>query len=348
MSVSNAKFKGNHAFTLSIEVVAKNMAKKSVLHPVISSITERKSEKNICEMLPLFINDGLGKTRIFAMFMRYCLISSYIKRDIAPLSCMLIAPPEENKTRIMLTFIKFPNAVHPVDVSMKPLRDLIREQDKKQTVYHIIVPDFITTVYHKASVVDAVLGTLLGLLDEGVDENLFFGEVFKLEHKIQMGIITGITPPLFRKHFRKWNENGFITRMFPISYKYSETTCSEISTFISKALPVIINKTISKIKQRGIQEININDDIGSYIKILSEDITLRLRTFYIISTASKKGKTPYKIYFEIQGFRLQKMLRLLCKSITYDRGRNEANYEDLATLRELADLIRLPDNPKEV
>jgi len=261
---------------------------------------------------------------------------------------MLIAPPEENKTRIMLTFLKFPKVIHPVDISMKPLVDLIQKQDEKQKVFHIIIPDFIKTLYHKASVVDAVIGTLLGLIDEGISENLFFGQVFTLKHRIQMGIITGITPSLFRKHFRKWTENGFLTRLFLVSYRYSDDTCLEISKFISDDLPITIDNTIAKLKQRGTQDITINDDISAAIRILTDEVTQRLKTFYVLSTAGKKDKAPHKVYLEIQGFRLQKMLRLLCKSIAYDRGRNEANYEDLETLRELANLIRLPDNPKEI
>lgn len=318
------------------------IVKKSALY---SRYKESKAEKLTLKKLPV---DGLYKTRLFALFVRYCLVSSYVKRTIAPISLMLIAPPEENKTRIMMTFLKFPKAIHPVDMSMKPLVDLIQKQDEKQKVFHIIIPDFIKTLYHKASVVDAVIGTLLGLIDEGISENLFFGQVFTLKHRIQMGIITGITPKLFRKHFRKWTENGFLTRLFLVSYRYSDDTCFEIAKFISEDLPVVVDATIAKLKQRGIQDIAINDDISAAIRILTDDVTQRLKTFYVLSTSGKRDKTPHKVYLDIQGFRLQKMLRLLCKSITYDRGRNEANYEDLETVRELANLIRLPDNPKEI
>jgi hypothetical protein len=296
--------------------------------------------------------DGLYKTRLYAMFIRYCLLSTFVKRDISPLSAMLIAPPEENKTRIMMVFLKFRTAMHPVDISMKPLVDLIQAQEEKQKIFHIIIPDFIKAVYHKASVVDAVIGTLLGLIDEGIDQNLFFGQVFKLKRRVQMGLVTGITPELFRKHFRKWTENGFLTRIFPISYRYTDDTCQEIAKFISEDLPIIVDDTIAKAKQRGIREIKIGSDISAAIRILTEDVIQRLRTFSIVAYSGKKmstkSKSGYRIYFDIKGFRLQKMLRLLIKSIAYDRGHDEANYEDLETLRELANLIRLPDNPREV
>jgi len=309
-------------------------------YPMSTLVYSQQSTPSI--LLP---NDGLSKTQQIAQLVKYALISRYVKRDIAPLSVILIAPPEENKTRILLKFQKFPHVKTIENLSSKPLNKLIQEQDKTQHIDHIIILDFIRTLQHKATVVDAVVGTLLNLIDEGVQENLYYGEEFKLKHRIRMGIITGITPPLFRKHFVKWNENGAISRFLICSYEYSEDTIREISKYISLDLPIEINNTIQKIKRRGIQDILINNDISAGIMLLNDEVTKRLLTFYVIRHI---GKSSYKIFLDIKGFRLQKMLRLLIKSIAYDRGRNEVNYEDLATLKEMCSLIRFPNDPKEI
>jgi hypothetical protein len=79
--------------------------------------------------------------------------------------------------------------------------------------------------------------------------------------------------------------------------------------------------------------------------LLNDEVTRRLLTFYVTRHI---GKSSYKIFLDLKGFRLQKMLRLLIKSIAYDRGRNEVNYEDLATLKEMCTLIRFPNDPKEI
>jgi hypothetical protein len=235
-----------------------------------------------------------------------------------------------------------------VDVSTKPLNDLIKEQGERkygQRIFHIIIPDFCKTVLHSSHVIDAVIGTLLGLMDEGIDRNMFYGQQYSLNFKVRMGLITGITPPLFKRYFRKWNTSGLLTRPFIISYHYSDDTIKEIQSYIRDDLPFAINETVARIRKKGKKDISINSDISAAIQLLNEEIVKRLKTFYV---SCNVGKTSYKIYLEIQGFRMHKMLRLLAKSIAYDHDRDAVNYEDLAELKDLADLIRLPDNPKEI
>lgn len=276
---------------------------------------------------------------------KYALISTHIKRDISPLSIMLIAPPEQNKTRILLQFAKVQWAETVENISAKPLDQLIVQQGKRQKIHHVIILDFIRTLQHKPIVVDALSGTLLNLIDEGCKTSIYYGQEFKLKHRIQMGIITGITPPLFRKHFSKWNENGFITRFLPISYQYSESTKNEVMNFIAHGIPEIVNKTIITIENRGFKDIQINDEMASGILFYTDRLVERLRTFHVIH---RHGLTSHNVYLDMQGFRLQKMLRLLAKSIAYYNGNDSVTFEDLNIFKKLCELIALPDNPKEI
>jgi hypothetical protein len=290
-------------------------------------------------------DDRLISVRNIALLLKYVLISHYIKIDIAPLSLFLIAPSEHNKTRILLNFKKFPFTLTVENLSAKPLNDLIKEQGKRRTVRHIIVLDIIRVLQQKTKTADAVISTLLNLTDEGSQNSLFFGQKYHLKHRITMGIATAITPPLFRKHFRVWNQNGALTRWLFCSYHYTQATNKLIKKYITENLPYMANEAIAKCKIRKKQTITIPHDIACAIQVLSEEIEKRLKTFYVEYTY---GEHKTRIYLDMQGFRLLKMLRLLAMSIAYDRERNEVNYEDLVTLRELADLIRLPDNPKEI
>lgn len=291
-------------------------------------------------------NSLLNKTQNVVEIIKYALISTHIKKDISPLSIMLIAPPEQNKTRILLQFSKIPWAETVENISAKPLDQLIVKQDKhKQKMYDIIILDFIRTLQHKPVVVDALSGTLLNLIDEGCKTSIYYGQEFRLKHRIQMGIITGITPPLFRKHFSKWNENGFITRFLPVSYEYSESTKNEVMNYIAHEVPTIINKTIITIENRGFRDIQINDEIASGILFYTDILVKRLKTFYVVS---RHGLTSHKVYLDMQGFRLQKMLRLFAKSIAYYNQHDSVTFEDLNTFKTLCELIALPDNPKEI
>ena len=292
--------------------------------------------------------DDLYKTKQIVKIIKYSIISAQIKEQppTAPLSPWLIAPTEHNKTRILLKFLKALYTAIIENLSDKPLNKLIKEQDKKQTVHHLIVLDLERVLAHPSVVSKAVFGTLLNLLDEGVQTSLYYGQTYHLKHRIRMGIITALTPEIFKQHFGTWNKTGHLTRILPISWKYSDSTRNDINRYIRQELPKIIDETTASIKRRGKQTVTINNpDVACAIQLLSEQLTERLRKFHV-TRQTKYGK--YKVYFDIEGFRLHKMLRLLAKAIAYDKDRNEVNYEDLAELKELSDFIRLPDNPKEV
>lgn len=137
-----------------------------------------------------------------------------------------------------------------------------------------------------------------------------------------------------------------MTRWLFCSYHYTDDTINTVKTFISKDLPYMVNDVIVKVKQHGKKEISIKPDISAAIRLLSDEVEKRLKTFYVIRM---HGNNAVKVYLDMQGFRLQKMLRLLIQCIAYDREHfNGVNYEDLEELKAMCDLIRLPDNPKEI
>jgi hypothetical protein len=213
------------------------------------------------ELLPLY-DDRLYNTKKIAKLVKYCLISTFTKTTLAPLSLFLIAPTESNKTKILLLLKKFPYTETIENLSAKPLNKLIAKQEKQQEIFHIIILDFIRLLQQKSKTCDAVISTLLNLTEEGSQESLFYGQEYKLKRRIKIGIITGITPQLFKKHFAKWNENGAMTRWFFCSYLYSNDTKNTIKTFISKNLPYMVDDVIVKVKKHGRKEIPINQDIA--------------------------------------------------------------------------------------
>lgn len=231
------------------------------------------------------------------------------------------------------------------NISNKPLNDLIAEQDKKQNIHHLIILDFIRILQQKATSSQALLSTLLNLTDEGVKRNMFFGQEYDLQNRIQIGIITSITPAIFNKHFYNWNQNGTMTRWLFCSYQYSDDTREEIKQYISKNVPALVNNAVSTIKRRRTAEIPISSDIGVAIKLKSDEVEKRLKQFYVVR---QHGKNTTKVYFDLQGFRLQKMLRILAQSIAYDRNHDSVNYEDLQELYDICELIRLPNEPKVI
>jgi hypothetical protein len=296
---------------------------------------------------PVSMVNKIHKTEAIAKILKVAIASAYIKKgDEPPISVMLIAPSEDNKTRLLLLFQKMRGIATVENISPKPLSDLIKEQDDKQKIFHIIILDFNRTLSQKSVVNKALVGTLLNLTDEGVQHSLYYGQKFHLKHRIQIAILTGIIPDIFKKHFVYWLHIGATTRFLWVAYDYNETTEKEIKHSISLNRPQYVNPEITKFKYRGKQEIVLdNPDIQSAINILTDKINDRYKTFYVVRTV---GKTQYRVYFNAKGFRLEKTLILFIKTLAYLRGDNKVNYQDLEELQRLSDYFRLPNNPKEI
>jgi len=242
-------------------------------------------------------------------------------------------------------FRDFSNVDYEENISSKPLTDIIIRQDGKQTIKFFIVKDFIRIHNQKTPVSNAVEATLLNLTDEGVKDNSFYKQEYHLKNTIKIGIVTAIIPDVFRLRFRKWNQEGALTRWLFCSYEYTEETKRRIKDSIDDETPKKIDPKITKCKYRGQRKVTISKEIAFYIRNLSEEVENRLKQYY---TVYRHGNKNIRIYLEMEGFRLLKMIRLLAKSIAYDKERDYVNTDDLIILREICDYIRLPNDPKRV
>ena len=205
--------------------------------------TQSTTSESISRQLILIIN-----------FLKYCILSYKISQKdtldpIAPLSAWLIAPVENWKTQILLLIAKMferwkkNNPIYVEDnLSAKPLAKLIKIQGTKlhQTKYFIFILDLNRTLEGNPRVVKSLFGTLLNLLNEGCKRSDYFGQGYRLKHRVQMGLITAIVPPLFMNHFETWNTGGLLTRVFWISYHYGEDTRLRAQDAIAKEVKVQI------------------------------------------------------------------------------------------------------------
>jgi hypothetical protein len=257
---------------------------------------------------------------------------------------MLIAPPESNKTSILKQFEGIKNAKYTIDLSNKPLTEFLKNASKDK-YYHLIIPDFIKIVRHNQFIVNSVIATLNALIEEGVKFSMYYGQEIDLKKNVKCGIITSITPNLFRQQFRAWNDIGFLSRFLTVSYEYSNETRMEIMKLISGDGKESLDETLTKIRKTGQKEIKIGRDIGEAVRLYTDEIVKKLKTYHVTVT---KGPVQYKIFMDLQGFRLQKQMMLLARCIAFDRGLEEVNYECLGELKTLMEYIGLPDEPKVI
>lgn len=275
--------------------------------------------------------------------LRYAIMSGNVvdDLDVAPLSVMLIAPPESNKTRILRCFGELKFVKYVTDMSAKPLIEFLKDAvNGKYT--HIIIPDFIKVVSHNKNVVDAVISTLNALIEEGIQKSMFYGQEIELPKNVRCGILTSITPSLYAEHFKGWNDIGFVTRFLPISYTYSDVTIENIMNMINSRNN---GHSIEPEKIRFLtkkKKIDIDDDVRPELKSIAIDITKRLKEYRI---AYFRGKRRLFSQMDLRGFRLLKKITLLSKAIALDRGLASVNMSCIEELRVLSKYITLPNNP---
>lgn len=282
------------------------------------------------------------KTSRIEKMVKLCLISGFLKRDIAPLSLMLIAPPESNKTSILKKFEGMKNVKYTVDLSSKPLIKFL-EDASKEKFYHIIIPDFVKVVRHNQNTVNSVIATLNASMEEGIKESMYYGQEIKLKKNVQIGLITSITPELYIQQFKLWNEIGFLSRFVNVSYKYSEETRQDIMRLITGDASFHLDEEFSSIKKGGKKDIKMSKDMAEVVRFLVDDVVKRLQSF---SVTTYKGDVKRVIKLDIQGFRLLKQMLLLTKCIAFDKGLDEVNGECINELKILLDYVTMPNSPK--
>lgn len=270
------------------------------------------------------------------------LLSGYIKDGTAPLSLILISQPEAGKT-IMLSKFDCPHTIETNDLSAKPISDVVIPKLEKNELHHIIVPDMVKVLAHRNSTVDATMTFLNGLMEEGIKQNLFMGQLFSFKSRLKCGLITAITIDYFYKIFKRWKDIGFTTRFLPVSFNYSQTTINNIHKAIAENQ---IFSEVIKLKKIQRKTISMPKDIGSWISIKSRELAKEQSNDYIIHQGTDGRRKKIKI--EIYGFRLHKQLRKLAMTMALNEKLTYVNWTHIDELEKLIDYIRLPKDAKVI
>jgi hypothetical protein len=285
------------------------------------------------------------KTKSIEDIIRYSIITGYLKRDIAPISLMIIAPPESNKTSMLKQFETLKNVKYTADISSKPLIEFIKNVSKDK-YYHIIIPDFIKVVKHNQKTVDSVIVTINSMIEEGIRSSMYYGQEIDLKKNVQCGVITSITPDLYVQQFKAWNDIGFLSRFMHVTYEYSDETRTEIMKMIIGNEKPNLDEQINKIKKTGkLKDIPIQKDVAEGIMNYTDEVVKKIRSYNV---SVWQGAVKRNISMNIQGFRLLKQLLLFSKAIAFDKGYEEVNYECLNELKRLLEYFCMPNNPKVV
>jgi hypothetical protein len=256
-----------------------------------------------------------------------------------PLSLFLVADAGSGKTSLLNQF-KSKTIWNVSDISQKSIAQNLKEKSKSG-INHIVMGDFIAVQSHSYATVNAVMGMLNRLIEEGIHHEEFYGQHIDLDKRAVMGLITSTTIDKFEDLFVRYADIGFFDRVIPIFYKLSNRSIGEINHRLQKEI-----SDYSEIKLNlGKKKIAVKIPLGiiaDSILAYSVRITDLQNRFGVLRVSSGYSKV-YKAT-DSNGIRMHRMLRVMAKSIAIiNRGVNvkEVNASDIASLNTLYQYIGL-------
>lgn len=249
--------------------------------------------------------DDMIKTRDIEELLKLCILSSYIDGE-RPVSAMLLSSIEAGKTEILKQFDNVPGVLWANDLTAYGIIANHLENIQNGKVRTMICPDFITPISRSKDTVSTLLAFLNGLIEDGIVSSFTYATNVKLAEAVRINMLTAIPANILNDHRHRWVHTGFLSRVLPVSFSYSQATTLEIREAIGSehAQPVPVTQSLL-VPHENIK-VELTPLIGaSFAYIVPELLSKML---------SDEDEKPY-------GFRLQHQLQTLCKAHALYEGR---------------------------
>ena len=233
-------------------------------------------------------------------------------KDGRPVSLIFIAEPESGKTEPVKKAQRVKGVLYLTDATAWGIVDKYWDKIEKRVVCHIIIPDLTVPLGKQTETRKAFTRFLSALIEEGVVELQSYAvqKTAKVED-LRCGLITTITPAALRDQRGGWRKFGFMSRLLPVSYSYSQGTIREIFQSILRHQYRREQPFATKLPD---QDLEVH---------LPENFAGKIQSYAIIFGQAQ----------QLYGFRLQKQLQTLMMGSALYHGRDEVNQEDFDFVR---------------
>lgn len=235
------------------------------------------------------------------------IIASGFVKNAEPLSALIVAPVGAGKTTNLKKIALNNNILSFSDITPYGLSLLLNEIKAKK-ITHIIIFDLIQPMSRSRSVVNNLIGFLNSLIEEGIFR--IRTGFMEFAEPLKLGLITCTTDKELMDKRRGWLSIGFISRLIPISFSYTQTDIIQILEDFAEQKVKGIEYEALKLKTKEIKE---NSDI---FKLL----------------------IPYSAKMAVDGampFRNLKQLQILLMSNALLRGDNAVKEEDFEWFKSI-------------
>jgi hypothetical protein len=262
------------------------------------------------------------KTSPILEILKRVVASGFVKNAF-PLSAIVVAPVGSGKTTALKKIAFNDNILALSDVTPYGLAKLLPEI-KAKNVKHIIIFDLVEPMSRNRQIVNSLIGFLNSLIEEGIFR-ISTGFI-EIKEPIKLGLITATTKKeLFDKR-RGWLGIGFISRMLPISYSFTEVDVIQILEDLANQNIKDISYESLKLKEKNIKE---NPEINKLLIPYAQTID---------STIAKGDDKPMP-------FRRLNQLKVLLMANALLNNRTEVTNEDFEWFKSVAKWINFEFNP---
>lgn len=259
------------------------------------------------------------KTEDLAEIIKITLFTAYVQ-DEKPNSLLITAKIESGKTQLVSKIRQNQGILYLTDATPTGIARHYANALGTQAIRHIIIPDLLVPLARFRDTVASFIAFMNALIEEGIVEiRTQFINVPPQKMATKCGLITTIAPEQLEDQRHKWAQIGFLSRVLPISYSYTNKTAIEI-------LESIVNHEYYQ-------------DKPVHLKLPTEDIKVSCPTQF------SRGILPYTSRLasagKLYGFRLQKQLQVMMMGAALADGRDKVNSEDYERVTHLTNYINL-------
>lgn len=252
----------------------------------------------------------MRNTEAIENFLELVLWSGWVE-NTKPLSVLIISEVGAGKTTLLKKFKENNGVVYLNDATAYGISRELLPRLQRDQINHILLADLLTPFSKNRTTVNSFVTFLNGLLEEGIVEIQTYAVQWRGE-EIRCGLITTIPRNDLVNRRHGWGNLGFMSRMLPLSWTYSEETVMKIYDDISEGIK---------------DEELINISFPEKKKFIEENPYIN------------KSLIPLSMYFaeaeSIYGFRMQKQLQTLLMSSAIKDGRGRVTSRDYDTVLDL-------------
>ena len=253
----------------------------------------------------------------------YILYSSYLIGDKS-VSLLIMAQPESGKTTALSKFKQNNGTAFISDLTYSGMIELLPRFERRE-LRTILIPDMLKLLSRKATFSANLVTFMNEFIEEGISAIYTYKTTLRFETPVRGNFIACVTSGEALNNLGYWTKVGFVSRLIPFSYGYSNEAINKIFEFIISGHHTKDIYTKLKLPKKE-KEVTLSPELAKDLMLVSTRIATEAKLF---------------------GFRIQKNLQTLSKAVALYNGETEVTKQHIDKVIKLTNWMNLKFTPLE-